>query len=74
MKGSTVLVFEANFVSIYLVVIASLYSEIESFSGTVHVLVDVLDAQAKRIEHAKLKVCFWLHCESRMLMGLEVNN
>jgi hypothetical protein len=30
--------------------------EIESFSGTVHVLVDVLDAQAKRIEHAKLKV------------------
>mmetsp|Transcript_5041 Transcript_5041/g.8607 ORF Transcript_5041/g.8607 Transcript_5041/m.8607 type:complete len:119 (+) Transcript_5041:229-585(+) len=55
MKGSTVLVFEANFVNIYLVVIASLYSEIESFSGTVHVLVDVLDAQAKRIEHAKLK-------------------
>jgi len=32
------------------------YSEIESFSGTVHVLVEVLDAQAKRIEHAKLKV------------------
>jgi hypothetical protein len=30
--------------------------EIESFSGTVHVLVEVLDAQAKRIEHAKLKV------------------
>mmetsp|Transcript_70861 Transcript_70861/g.142661 ORF Transcript_70861/g.142661 Transcript_70861/m.142661 type:complete len:133 (+) Transcript_70861:67-465(+) len=29
--------------------------KIESFSGTVHVLVDVLDAQAKRIEHAKLK-------------------
>ena len=29
--------------------------EIEDFSGTVHVLVEVLDTQAKRIEHAKLK-------------------
>ena len=29
--------------------------KIESFSGTVHVLVEVLDAQAKRIELAKLK-------------------
>jgi len=29
--------------------------KIESFSGTVHLLVEVLDAHAKRIEHAKLK-------------------
>ena len=42
--------------------------EIESFSGTVHVLVEVLDSQAKRIEHAKLKVflfvlgCFPIYC------------
>ena len=31
-------------------------SEIESFSGTVHLLVDVLDTHARRIELAKLKV------------------
>mmetsp|Transcript_28758 Transcript_28758/g.64262 ORF Transcript_28758/g.64262 Transcript_28758/m.64262 type:complete len:132 (+) Transcript_28758:110-505(+) len=33
----------------------SFVEKIEDFSGTVHVLVEVLDTQAKRIEHAKLK-------------------